>query len=155
MLPARHAVACTTMDLADDEARPGRRRMNDTVPQPRVKRVYEPAEAADGFRVLVDRLWPRGLTHEQAAIDLWLKEIAPSADLRTAWHHDPDRSDEFADRYRAELDHSPAVEQLVAVLREHPVVTLVHASRDPRVNHATVLRALLESVPLARGGDAA
>jgi uncharacterized protein YeaO (DUF488 family) len=111
---------------------------------PRIKRVYEPAEAADGYRVLVDRLWPRGVTHERAAVDLWLKAAAPSPELRTWWDHDPDRFDEFAERYRAELDGSPAVDELLGLLREHGALTLVYAARDPQVNHALVLRDVLD-----------
>ncbi len=124
--------------------------MNDT--QLRLKRVYEPAEPADGYRILVDRLWPRGVTRERAAIDRWLKDAAPSPDLRTAWHHDPAHFDEFADRYRSELDTSPALDEIAGILRDHPVVTLVYAARDPVVNHAQVLRAYLEKALPARGG---
>jgi len=105
-----------------------------------IKRVYEAAEPGDGYRVLVDRLWPRGVTHDRAALDLWLKDVAPSPALRTWWDHDPARLDEFATRYRAELDENPAVDQLRHVLQEHDRVTLVYAAHDPRVNHAAVLR---------------
>ncbi|MGI6877946.1 DUF488 domain-containing protein [Microbacterium sp. gxy059] len=109
----------------------------------RLKRVYSPAEKADGFRVLVDRLWPRGVSKERAALDEWDKEVAPSPDLRTWWDHDPDRFDEFARRYRAELDDSPALDDLARTIAAHPVVTLVYGARDERVNHATVLREVL------------
>lgn len=119
------------------------------VPAVRVKRVYERAEPGDGFRVLVDRLWPRGVSRERAAVDLWLRDVAPSPALRTWWGHDPDRLPEFAARYRAELDESPAVGRLLAVVGENPVVTLLYAARDPRVNHAVVLRDHLGRV---RGG---
>lgn len=107
---------------------------------PRIKRIYEPAEASDGFRVLVDRLWPRGISKEKAALGLWLKEIAPSAELRTWWNHDPTRLDEFTARYRAELDQNAAVAELITVLREHPVVTLLYGTRDPELSQAAVLR---------------
>jgi uncharacterized protein YeaO (DUF488 family) len=110
----------------------------------RIKRVYEPPDAEDGFRVLVDRLWPRGVRREAAALNLWLKDVAPSPELRTWWGHDPARLEEFAERYRAELDANPAVATLVAALREHPRVTLLYAARDPQVNHAGVLRSYLE-----------
>jgi len=75
-----------------------------TEPTFRSKRVYDPPAPDDGFRVLVDRLWPRGITRERAALDLWLEDAAPSPALRTEWHHDPQRLDEFAARYRPELD---------------------------------------------------
>jgi len=105
----------------------------------RIKRVYDAAEPADGFRVLVDRLWPRGLTREAAALDLWLKDVAPSTELRRWWDHDPARMDEFAKRYRAELDGSPAGAELRDAIRSHDVVTLLYAARDPSVNHARIL----------------
>ncbi len=109
-----------------------------------IKRVYEPASPDDGFRVLVDRLWPRGLTHEAVAADLWLKDAAPSPALRTWWDHDPARFDEFTRRYRAELDDNPTMDDLHGILSEHPRVTLLYAAHDPRVNHAAVLRTYLE-----------
>lgn len=109
-----------------------------------LKRVYDPPEPGDGFRVLVDRLWPRGLSRERAELDLWLKEIAPSPRLRTWWNHDPARFDEFADRYRAELAGGPALEELRGVLAAHATVTLLYAARDRDVNHAAVLRDVLE-----------
>jgi len=109
----------------------------------RIKRVYEPADVADGRRVLVDRLWPRGLTKAAAAVDDWLREVAPSPELRRWWDHDPDRMDEFARRYRAELAGNPAVETLLEEARAG-TVTLLFAARDERVNHATVLAELLQ-----------
>jgi uncharacterized protein YeaO (DUF488 family) len=104
-----------------------------------LKRVYDDADAADGFRVLVDRLWPRGLTKERAAVDVWLKDVAPSAELRKEWHHSPERSDDFAARYRAELEGNPAVDELERLAREHPTLTLLFGAKDPVVNHARVL----------------
>lgn len=114
---------------------------------PRIKRVYEPPEPDDGFRVLVDRLWPRGVSKERADLGLWLKEIAPTTELRNWWDHDPARLDEFTSRYRAELDHNPAVGELVTVLREHPVVTLLYGARDSVLNQAAVLRDYLGDLP--------
>lgn len=111
----------------------------------RIKRIYEDASRDDGFRVLVDRLWPRGVSKQRADLDLWLKEIAPSPELRTWWDHDPERMDEFASRYRAELDHNPAVAELQQVSSEHPTVTLLYGARDPQVNHAAVLMAYLQA----------
>lgn len=113
----------------------------------RIKRIYDPAEPSDGYRVLVDRLWPRGISKEQAGLGLWLKEIAPSAELRTWWNHDPALLDEFTSRYRAELDANPAVAELSRVLAEHPVVTLLYGAKDPRLNQAAVLRDYLAEPP--------
>ena len=104
-----------------------------------MKRVYEPAEASDGYRVLVDRLWPRGVSKERAQLDLWHKEVAPSPELRTEWHHHRDRFDEFAAMYRAELDASPAAQKLLELGREHARVTLLFGASDELVNHAAVL----------------
>ncbi|TFC79628.1 DUF488 domain-containing protein [Cryobacterium cheniae] len=109
----------------------------------RIKRVYDDAAVDDGCRILVDRLWPRGVTKERAQLDAWLKEIAPSPDLRTWWNHDPERQDEFAIRYRAELDGNPATMQAVIELREFAAQggtsTLLYGAKDPEVNHAQIL----------------
>ena len=105
-----------------------------------LKRVFDEADPSDGFRVLVDRLWPRGISKERAAIELWLKDVAPSPDLRKEWHHNPGRFDEFAARYRGELDDNPAVGQLGQIIADHATVTLVYGAKDPVVNHAAVLR---------------
>lgn len=110
-----------------------------------IKRVYEPVAESDGLRVLVDRLWPRGLKREEAAIDLWLKEVAPSAELRQWFGHDPARWLEFQKRYRAELQAAHAVAGLTQ-LREHAKVspvTLLYAARDPERNNARVIRDVL------------
>jgi uncharacterized protein YeaO (DUF488 family) len=104
-----------------------------------IKRVYEPAEASDGYRVLVDRLWPRGVSKEKAELDEWAKDAAPSPALRTEWHRNRERFDEFAARYRAELDENPAAQALLDVAREHERVTLLFGARDELVNHAAVL----------------
>ena len=103
-----------------------------------IKRIYEPAAAADGYRVLVDRLWPRGVSHERAALDLWLKEIGPSTDLRVWYGHQEDRFPEFARRYTAELVTNPAVAQLRSLIASHPVTTLLYAAKTP-LNEAAVL----------------
>ncbi|MFB6611660.1 DUF488 domain-containing protein [Agromyces sp. NPDC056379] len=104
-----------------------------------IKRVYDPAEASDGYRVLVDRLWPRGVSKERAELDLWDKEVAPSPELRTEWHHNRERFDEFAERYRGELDANDAAQALIALGAEHDRVTLLFGARDEQVNHAAVL----------------
>ena len=105
-----------------------------------IKRVYEQAADEDGIRILVDRLWPRGVSKERAALSGWLKEVAPSPDLRRWWHHDPERFEDFARRYRTELDDNPALEDLLSIVREHDRTTLVYAAKDPAVNHALILR---------------
>lgn len=105
-----------------------------------IKRVYEQAADEDGVRILVDRLWPRGVSKERAALSGWLKDVAPSPDLRRWWHHDPDRFEDFARRYRTELDDNPALEDLLSIVREHDRTTLVYAAKDPAVNHALTLR---------------
>ena len=109
------------------------------------KRVYDDPDPSDGHRVLVDRLWPRGLKRESAELDAWLKDVAPTPDLRTWWSHDPERFDEFAQRYRDELDANPAVDELRALLADNAVLTLLFAARDPEVNHAVVLAAYLDN----------
>jgi uncharacterized protein YeaO (DUF488 family) len=107
----------------------------------RIKRVYEPADDGDGFRVLVDRLWPRGLSKDRAHVDLWLKDVAPSTDLRHWFHHEDRLFDEFAERYRDELAaNREAVAELRDVVGQHPVVTLVYGARDDEHNQAVVLR---------------
>lgn len=112
----------------------------------RTKRVYAPAEPEDGARVLVDRLWPRGLRKSDAGLTLWLKEIAPSADLRKWFGHDPARWPEFGRRYNAELAlNNEAIEQILMLLKQGPV-TLLFAAHDMEQNNAVVLAKYLERV---------
>ena len=108
-----------------------------------LKRAYEAPARADGRRILVDRLWPRGLAKANAHIDLWLKEVAPSTELRQWFGHDPDKWGEFKRRYRAELKHNPALAELRAQARAGDV-TLVYAAHDPLHNQAVVLKQVLE-----------
>ena len=109
-----------------------------------LKRAYAPPEPTDGTRVLVDRIWPRGLTKEKAALDLWLKEVAPSPALRKWFGHEPSRFGPFAEKYRAELaKNEAALAPLLEALRAGPV-TLVYAAHDEAHNHAVVLKAHLE-----------
>ena len=108
-----------------------------------LKRAYETPDASDGYRVLVDRLWPRGLAKVNARIDLWLKEVAPSTELRQWFGHDPAKWAEFRKRYRAELKGNPAWAQLES-LSHHKKLTLVYAARDQVHNEAAVLQELLE-----------
>ncbi len=110
----------------------------------KIKRVYEPAQRGDGYRVLVDRLWPRGLSKDKAEVDLWLKEVAPSPALRTWFGHKPERFAEFSKKYRAELKANPAVEELRALVRKHKTVTLLYGARDTEHNHAVVLKGRLK-----------
>jgi uncharacterized protein YeaO (DUF488 family) len=110
----------------------------------RLKRAYEEPSKDDGTRILVERLWPRGVSKEEEAIDLWLKEIAPSTELRKWYGHDPDKWEEFRKRYRAELDDKrEALDNLKRRLREGPV-TLVFAARDVEHNSALLLKEYLE-----------
>lgn len=111
-----------------------------------IKRIYDEPSPQDGYRILVDRLWPRGVSKERAALDLWMKAIAPSPELRRWFGHDPERFDEFAEQYRQELDaNTEAVDELKRVCSEHDAVTLLYAAKDPIVNHAAVLREYLEN----------
>ncbi|WP_037862224.1 DUF488 domain-containing protein [Streptomyces sp. NRRL S-340] len=109
------------------------------------RRIYEDASPRDGKRVLVDRLWPRGVSKQDARLDEWLRDVAPSTDLRRWYHHDPDRFAEFRRRYLAELDdpdHHPAVERLHDLMA-HDDVTLLTATKDVDRSEAAVLAAWL------------
>lgn len=113
---------------------------------PALKRVYEPPDAGDGTRILVDRLWPRGIARDKARIDLWLRDLAPSDALRKRFHGQPDDWEAFCAAYAAELEAVPAraaVKDLLDRLRQGPV-TLLYAARDERRNNAVALRAWLE-----------
>lgn len=111
----------------------------------RVRRVYDPLMPDDGARVLVDRLWPRGVSKEHAHLTLWLKEVAPSTALRNWFDHDPAKWDEFRTRYLAELDaNSSAVSQIAALAEQGPV-TLLYGARDTQHNEAVVLADYLNS----------
>ncbi|HRO62108.1 MAG TPA: DUF488 family protein [Burkholderiaceae bacterium] len=104
------------------------------------RRVYDAPSDGDGFRVLVDRLWPRGLAKDKARVDLWAKEIAPSDELRKAFGHEADRWDDFRERYEAELrDNAEAVKSVVDELRKHRRVTLLYGAHETRFNNAVVL----------------
>lgn len=110
-----------------------------------LKRAYEPATASDGKRILVDRLWPRGLSKERAAIDEWMKDVAPSTSLRRWFGHDPERWPEFRRRYKRELrDHSELLSH-IASLASRGRVTLVFGARDEQHNDAVVLAALIRA----------
>lgn len=112
----------------------------------KIKRVYEPSEKEDGIRILVDRLWPRGLTKEKAGIDLWLKEIAPSNELRKWFNHDPAKRKEFKQRYYHELKkNKEAVSQLKEQLKKG-TATLVYSAKDEEYNNAVALKELLKDL---------
>ncbi len=111
----------------------------------KIKHAYAPVEKTDGYRILVDRLWPRGISKEKAQIDLWLKSVAPSNELRKWFGHDPERFAEFSERYRAELATSGALDELRSVLKEHPITTLLFAAHDEEHNNAVILQHLLET----------
>ena len=108
-----------------------------------IKRVYDSADHGDGWRVLVDRLWPRGLSKKRAALDEWRADLAPSTALRQWFHHDSARWREFGARYRAELRAHAAGLQALRQRARRQRVTLLYAARDPSVNHAVVLQAVL------------
>jgi uncharacterized protein YeaO (DUF488 family) len=111
-----------------------------------LKRVYEAPAAEDGYRVLVERLWPRGLSKARARVDLWLKEVAPSPELRKWYSHDPQKWAEFQARYRAELRTNPALGRLQQLLRAQAQVTFVYAASDEQRNSARVLKQVLEEL---------
>ncbi len=109
-----------------------------------IKRAYELSSADDGYRVYIDRLWPRGLSHETFHYDAWDKEIAPSTELREWFHKNPDSEwSDFEARYRRELLANPAFETLKAEIKDKPVVTLLYSSHDTTHNNAVVLRDML------------
>jgi len=111
------------------------------------RRAYDPPTPDDGSRVLVDRLWPRGLKRESAAVDHWLRELAPSNELRKWFGHDPERWDEFRRRYADELRSpaaAPALAELRGLIVAHPVLTLVYGARETTHNNAEALRLWLE-----------
>jgi uncharacterized protein YeaO (DUF488 family) len=111
----------------------------------RLKRVYEPATDSDGQRILVDRLWPRGLTKKAAAVDEWMKDIAPSTALRRWFSHDPERWPEFRRRYKRELAASGDLVKMIAAKAARRRVTLVYAARDEEHNDATVIAAVVRA----------
>jgi uncharacterized protein YeaO (DUF488 family) len=109
-----------------------------------IKRVYEAPAEGDGYRVLIDRLWPRGLKKEAVSMDVWARELAPSTELRKWFGHDPARWDEFRQRYAAELADSADVWQALARRSAKEPVTLLYGARDEEHNDAVALKALME-----------
>ena len=104
------------------------------------KRVYDPPGEADGYRVLVDRLWPRGVSKEDAALDRWMRELAPSDELRQWFDHDPARWDEFCNRYRQELEEKEEAISFLLEKGRQGLVTLLYAARDTEHNNAVALK---------------
>ena len=115
-------------------------------PSVQIKRVYEPPSSDDGVRVLVDRLWPRGLSKTRAAVDLWLKDLAPSVRLRRWFNHDPARWTEFTARYAEELDAKNVAIAALAGAARRGRVTLLFGARDPEHNNAVALHAYLTRI---------
>jgi uncharacterized protein YeaO (DUF488 family) len=112
----------------------------------KTKRVYDLPAEEDGFRILVDRLWPRGMSKQKAKLDLWLKEIAPSDELRSWFSHEPEKWEEFQVRYRKELtEKQTLLNQVRQIEKEKGTVTLVYSARDTERNNAAVLKAALIS----------
>ncbi|WP_348922124.1 DUF488 domain-containing protein [Enterococcus rotai] len=108
-----------------------------------LKRAYEKVSPTDGYRILVDRLWPRGLSKEKEALDLWLKEIAPSNELRKWFDHDPVKFHEFKTKYLLELQSGKAqtaFQELVQLTKEQPIITLIYSAKDEKNNNAVVLK---------------
>jgi len=111
-----------------------------------IKRVYEPKAEADGYRILVDRLWPRGVTRADAAVDEWMKEIAPSTELRKWFHSDAGNWEQFKHKYILELQNNPAVPTLQTLLKQYTVTTFLYAVKDEQHNHAIILRDYLQNI---------
>ncbi len=112
----------------------------------KTKRVYEEYDDSDGYRVLTERLWPRGVSKERARLDQWLKGVAPSHELRKWFDHDYQKWEEFKERYRKELFGSPQVEELLDIIRENETVTLIYASKEETYNSTMVLKQFLEDL---------
>ncbi len=110
----------------------------------KIKRIYEPAQKDDGFRVLVDRLWPRGVSKKAAEIDLWLKEVAPSNDLRKLFCHDPEKWQEFKKRYFQELETKSDLLKILEKKAESGTITLLYSAKENLFNNAAALKEYLE-----------
>lgn len=111
----------------------------------KIKRIYEEPSADDGIRILVDRLWPRGVTKQRAHLDYWLKDIAPNPELRKWFNHEDSKYEEFSKKYKEELqDKSELIKKIKDLLNDSPV-TLIYAAKSPTINHAAVLKSFIES----------
>ena len=105
-----------------------------------IKRIYDPPETTDGYRILVDGLWPRGMKKENALIDCWIKSVAPSPSLRKWFAHDPEKWEQFNKKYREELKHPGVCDELKACIQKYKHITFLYAARDEQHNQAIVLR---------------
>jgi uncharacterized protein YeaO (DUF488 family) len=123
---------------------PGRNGMRNDAGMIRLKRVYDSPAEEDGFRVLVERLWPRGIKKADAHLDLWMKEIAPSSDLRKWFAHDPAKWEEFSKRYEKELAENSELVSILEQKSRQTTVTLIYAAHDVRHNSAFVLKRIIE-----------
>ena len=110
----------------------------------KIKRVYEHPDDSDGCRILVDRLWPRGVTKEKAHVDMWLKEIAPTTELRKWFGHDPEKWKRFQGRYATELRHNERLIEMLSQKAKQGTITLLYGARDEKHNEARVLKQVLE-----------
>lgn len=110
----------------------------------KIKRIYDPFLASDGYRILIDRLWPRGVKKEEAHIDKWLKDIAPSTELRKEFNHQPKKWQQFILAYHKELEGSAVIDELATEIKNHSNVTLLFAAKDTEHNHALVLQEFIE-----------
>ncbi len=110
----------------------------------KIKRIYDEPTKDDGVRIFVDRLWARGVTKERAKLDFWFKDIAPSSDLRKWFNHEPERFDEFAQKYREELQYDKEDVDKIKTLLKTQNVTLIYTAKSPTINHARVLKEYIE-----------
>ncbi|MGM0219774.1 DUF488 domain-containing protein [Enterococcus sp. AZ126] len=114
-----------------------------------IKRAYEKTNTNDGYRILVDRMWPRGMSKEKEHLDLWLKDIAPSNELRKWFNHEPDKFPVFKEKYKTELksgDAKIAFQTLLKIIKEYPVVTMIYSAKDEVHNNAIVLKEIIEKM---------
>lgn len=111
-----------------------------------IKRIYAPYAKQDGFRILVDRLWPRGIKKEEGHIDLWLKEVAPSTGLRQWFNHEADKWQDFIKKYKAELQDSGALDNLAGIAKAHHNITLIYGAKEENYNQAAALQAFLKKI---------
>ncbi|WP_276500203.1 DUF488 domain-containing protein [Terrimonas pollutisoli] len=112
----------------------------------KIKRIYDPPDPKDGIRILVDRLWPRGVKKENAKVDIWMKEIAPSPGLRKWFNHEPAKWEDFKKAYKEELEHSKVIGELGEYIRVNKKITLLYAASDQEHNHALVLLDYIKKV---------
>lgn len=110
----------------------------------KIKRIYDKPSTADGYRILVDRVWPRGVTKEKARLDIWLKEVAPSTQLRKWFNHEDDKWSEFLKKYKQELKDNKAFDELKDLVKKHKTATLLYGAKNEEHNQAVALKSLLK-----------